>query len=431
MLTERDKTDAVEQDKRLRVLISAYSCGPGLPSEPGVGWNNVVQASRFHDVWVVTSEGNRPRIEAELAQNPMPNVTWIWVSLPKWIAWRLGGETGGRVHYYLYQIAAYQAAKQYEIDHQITFDIVHHVSYVSYWTPIFLSRLSGKFVWGPVGGAESAPGSFYQTLNFKGMIYERVRDAVRWAAHHLDPFVRETAQNAAIAFATTRETEEKMRELKAQRIEILPETGLPAEDIDTLIHLPPRTEQKPFRFISIGRFLGWKGYHLGLQAFARFHEKNPDSEYWLLGRGPQMGALQDLAQSLGLASAVTFTGFVTRDEVIQRLSNSNVLIHPSLHDSGGWTCLEGMAAGKPVLCLDLGGPATQVNEETGLIVPAETPEQSIDALAEAMAQLAHNPERCAAMGRAGRQRIQDHFDWNKRGEYLAQVYAQLVKQVAT
>src|SRR2546430_4418443 len=40
--------------------------------------------------------------------------------------------------------------------------------------------------------------------------------------------------------------------------------------------------------------------------------------------------------------------------------------HPSLHDSGGWVCLEAMAAGRPVICLDLGGPGYQVTEESGI-----------------------------------------------------------------
>ena len=50
-----------------------------------------------------------------------------------------------------------------------------------------------------------------------------------------------------------------------------------------------------------------------------------------------------------------------------------MLIHPSLHDSGGWVCLEAMAAGRPVICLDLGGPGLQVTEKTGIKVKASTP----------------------------------------------------------
>ena len=63
--------------------------------------------------------------------------------------------------------------------------------------------------------------------------------------------------------------------------------------------------------------------------------------------------------------------------------------------SGGWTCLEAMAAGRPVVCLDLGGPATQVTEETGIKVPAPVPNQAVSGLAEAMTRLARDSEQSA------------------------------------
>ena len=70
-----------------------------------------------------------------------------------------------------------------------------------------------------------------------------------------------------------------------------------------------------------------------------------------------------------------------------------MLVHPSLHDSGGWVCLEAMAAGKPVICLDLGGPGEQVTRETGFKIPALDPDQAVKDMARAMAVLARI-QRC-------------------------------------
>ena len=67
-----------------RVLLSAYSCGPGLGSEPGVGWNWVRESARDDDVWVITSAEHRAEIARTVAERPMPNVHWVFHDVPIW-----------------------------------------------------------------------------------------------------------------------------------------------------------------------------------------------------------------------------------------------------------------------------------------------------------------------------------------------------------
>ena len=55
-----------------------------------------------------------------------------------------------------------------------------------------------------------------------------------------------------------------------------------------------------------------------------------------------------------------------RHEVLQKLIKCDILLQPSFHDSGTYVCAEAMASGRPVICLNLGGQAIQINEETGL-----------------------------------------------------------------
>ena len=68
----------------MKVLLSAYSCDPGKGSEPGVGWNSVLQAARFHDVWVLTHNEGREGIAAAVAKEPLPNVHFFFLDLPSW-----------------------------------------------------------------------------------------------------------------------------------------------------------------------------------------------------------------------------------------------------------------------------------------------------------------------------------------------------------
>jgi hypothetical protein len=143
--------------------------------------------------------------------------------------------------------------------------------------------------------------------------------------------------------------------------------------------------------------------------------------------GPYRAHLECLARSLGIEDKVHFWGFLPRREALAKLGLCDMLVHPSLHDSGGWVCLEAMAAGKPVICLDLGGPGAQVTSDTGFKVPARDPDGAVKDMAEGMAVLAKDPGLRARMGQAGKDRVASNYAWERKGEFLAALYEELAR----
>jgi glycosyltransferase involved in cell wall biosynthesis len=408
----------------MKVLLSAYSCEPGKGSERGVGWNVAREVAKHHEVWVLTRpDESQEAIEAELALDPIPNLHFVYFTLPFWEDSLRWGQSGAmQLHYYLWQIQAYLVGKK--LHQEIGFDAIHHVTFVRYSSPSFLSFLPVPFVWGPVGGGESAPLPFWVDFNLKNKLYEVARLVWR-SMGEFDLFTRITAQRSAIAYATTEDTAKRVRQMGAPYVQISSETAMSGQDIEQLAQFPS-PDDSPVRFISIARLLHWKGFHLGLRAFAK--ASLPDAEYWILGDGPEMQRLRALAVDLGIAHQVKFWGLLPRDQVLQKLSQSSILVHPSLHDSGGWVCLEAMAASRPVICLDLGGPAAQVTPETGFKVPAHNPEQSVSGLSEAMVTLASDQNLRLQMGRSGQQRVRECYSWEVKGNQLAQIYEEIVAQ---
>jgi len=408
----------------MKVLLSAYACEPESGSEPGVGWNWARGMARVHQLWVITCTGNRQRIEAQLAKEPLPSVSWVYFDLPKWLRFWSGGWLGAQVYHYLWQAGAFFVCLK--LNRQIHFDLVHHVTYVCYWRASYLPLISAPFVWGPVGGGESAPIGFRSAVSLKGRIYEALRDCARWVGEH-DPFVRFTARNAAFALATTDETAKRMRALGCTTVSVLSQVALAAEEIQHLATIQPR-HSTPFRVLSVGRLLHWKGFDLGLKAFAQLHRQFPSSEYWLVGEGPERRRLDRLARTLQLGSKVTFWGHLPRTAVLKMLGQCDVLLHPSLHDSGGYVCAEAMAAGRPVVCLELGGPALQVTHETGIKVPAISPDQAIRDLASAMHALAADPELRRRLGDAARQRVAKNFNSEGTIDFMMRIYDIVTKR---
>lgn len=410
------------KEARLRVLVSAYACEPGRGSEPGVGWNWVRQIARFNEVWLVTRANNRRPIEEALSRNPLPNVHFIYFDLPAWGRfWKRGGY-GVRPYYYLWQLGVYFQVKR--LHRQVGFDLVHHVTFVNYWMPSFLAMLPVKFVLGPVGGGESAPRAFWWSFSVRGKIYEVLRDLGRGVGQ-LDPFVRLAARRAIMALATTDQTAEKLRCLGCRSVSVLSQVAVTADESVEF----PDSHNYPadrFRVISVGRFIHWKGFELGVRAFARIRTQFPTSEYWLIGDGPEKKRLEGLCRKLDLCGSVRFLGSMPRSEVLKQMATCDVLLNPSLHDSGSCVCAEAMGLGLPVICLDTGGPALQVTEETGIKVLATSPQQVIADLATALLHLAGDPVARERLGKSARRRVRESLMWDKKGDFIYATYTQLI-----
>ncbi len=406
----------------MRVLLSAYACEPNKGSEPAVGWKWVEQMSRFHELWVITRVNNRDSIEHFLAKSPLPNVHFIYYDLPRWARFWKKKQRGIHLYYFLWQMGVYFAARK--LHRQVNFDLTHHVTFGQYWTPSFLPLLPIPFVWGPVGGGESAPPGFWWEFSGYGKLWETSRDIAR-ALASFNPVLRIGARRSGIAIATTEQTAARLRKLGAKNVTVHPQFGMNKDDMENFAKLAAK-ESGPFRLVSVGRLIHWKGFHLALRAFAKYQETHPNSEYWITSPGPEAPKLKALARKLGVEGQVVFWGgFPTLGEVYEKLEQCDVLVHPALHEAFGNVCLEAMAAGRPVICLDLGGPALQVTETTGIKVPATTPSRTVDNLAAAFSKLADNPALRTRLGEAARTRAAVDFSWDKKGAWMNRVYSQV------
>ncbi|EDX85407.1 glycosyl transferase, group 1 family protein [Synechococcus sp. PCC 7335] len=414
----------VESYPSLKVLISVYACAPNVGSEPGVGWNIVCALAKHHELYVFTRASNAPAIEAELSKQPIDNLNFIYFDPPTWAAWLPPANVA---HYYFWQIEAYAVAK--ELLRTQPIHLVHHITYVRYSTPSFLSLLPLPFIFGPVGGGEQAPSTFWQSFSLRGKVYNVLRN-LSHKVGELDPFTRATARRSFLVRATTVDTAARLKKLGAANVQVASALGLSQEEIDQLAQQPD-PPPAPIRFISIARLLHWKGIYLGLQAFAdvvQHSDSLNECEYWILGEGPERDRLGTLADELDIAKQVKFLGVLPRDQTLQKIAECHVLLHPSLHDSGGFVCLEAMAAGRPVICLDLGGPAVQVTPAAGVLVPAEDPKQAVRSLSQAMVKLATDHPLRAQMGAAGRQHVLENYVWEAKAQQLAQLYRDCVEQ---
>jgi glycosyltransferase involved in cell wall biosynthesis len=133
-------------------------------------------------------------------------------------------------------------------------------------------------------------------------------------------------------------------------------------------------------------------------------------------------------RALGLEGAVHFTGRVAAESIAEAYAQATLAVVPSLYEGFGFPAGEAMACQVPVVSSRGGALPEVVGEDgsCGILVPPKDAE----ALAAAIDQLLDQPERRDAMGRAGRERVLQHFTWRRAAERTVEVYHEVINERA-
>lgn len=184
---------------------------------------------------------------------------------------------------------------------------------------------------------------------------------------------------------------------------------------------PP--QGRSLRLLSIGRLVPFKGLQVLIEALQQPSMQMLDWQLNVVGDGPLHAALIKQAEKTGLAGRIIFHGACAREKVLSLIDASDLYLAPAVVDADGNTetqgvaLLEAMASGLPVIASAVGG----IPETVGTAAAALIPPGDIKALAAAVQNLLLRPASWAALGRAGRERVEQHYDrqtWINRLEAL-------------
>jgi glycosyltransferase involved in cell wall biosynthesis len=155
-----------------------------------------------------------------------------------------------------------------------------------------------------------------------------------------------------------------------------------------------------------GRIMDLKGQRELIQALPLLKEKGLRPKVLLAGTAKEdyREAIEATVRNQGLTDQVHFLGF--QPDIARVLAAIDIFVLLSLNESFSIAMAEAMAMEKPCIYTPVGGVRELAGEEQiGLAVDRSNPGQ----IAEAILQLAGNPEKRAAMGKRGRARILDRF----------------------
>jgi glycosyltransferase involved in cell wall biosynthesis len=200
--------------------------------------------------------------------------------------------------------------------------------------------------------------------------------------------------------------------------------------VDTRVFTPhgpvaPRSGHP--RLLVLGRLVERKGQEDAVRALAEV----PDAELVVvggppadrLGEDPYVRHLRAVAERMGVADRVCFTGAVARADVPSWIRSADVVLAVPWYEPFGITPLEAMACGRPVVATAVGGLVDTVAEGvTGDLVPARDPHR----LGEVVAALLADEPRRAAYGAAGVARARARYRWSRVVADTEAVYRQVL-----
>jgi len=148
----------------------------------------------------------------------------------------------------------------------------------------------------------------------------------------------------------------------------------------------------------------------------------------LLGDGDALPKLKLMAEDMGLAKYLMFSGWVDHARVASNLSAVDICVSPEPSNpyndrSTLIKVMEYMALGKPTVAFDL--PETRFTAGEAAIYA--TPNKEFD-FAQKIATLMDDPKKREEMGRIGRERIEKELAWPYQMKRLLAVYSKLAQK---
>lgn len=392
--------------KRQRVLMLVENAG--YPDDTRIAMESRCLRDAGHQVVVIAPTGNSKRLH-EIVDGV------IVYRYPQF--WELRG-FAGYVLEYAYSLALAFAISLY-VAVRHGFDVVHSRIPPDVYVLIggFYKLFGKRFV---ADLQDSSPDLY--AAQHDGTANKRVIAALRWWERR--------ACRSADCLITINETYRRMLSVRA---------GIPIERCHVVRNAPDAGFLKPVEPLESLRrdgrlIIGYMGI-IGVQdrvdvlLETLFCLKNEIgcSKFLavIVGSGPALDEVKNLATSLELDNHVQFVGFQVGDDLLRHVASFDICVTPDPSNPYNDGCsflkmMEYMAMGKPVVAFDL-----QENRVTAGDAALFATGNSVRELAQLIERLIADPAERVRLGELGRQRVLDHWVWEKQQAALIDAYETL------
>lgn len=183
----------------------------------------------------------------------------------------------------------------------------------------------------------------------------------------------------------------------------------------------PASESGMYKFTTVARLHWKKGLVHTLIALAEIKDRNIPFEYEIIGTGNEKERILYAAQELGLTDNITLPGKLSKEEIRERLSQTDIYIQYSIQEGFCNSLLEAQCMGNLCIASDAEGLSENIlDKQTGWIVPKLKPALLADKLIEVI----HMPkEQLNAIRKKSSERVREQFDLQNQKSQFVEFYS--------
>ena len=346
----------------MKILISAYSCEPNSGSEHEIGWSwiKALSKNKNNKITIITRESNKKKIYLENTLCKKKNVNFWFYDLPDFFLKILKkkNKKNNYIYFYLWQLLVYFRFKS-KIN-KIKYDFIHHVTFSSLRIPSFLFLCKSNFFFGPVCGGEIIKNCLIKDFSLKAKIIEYLRLISNFYIKY-SPLMNLLFLKSKKIILTHEVNLSLVPKIFHKKVVIVPSI------FNDEIFFKNKIK-KNYNIYFAGRLLEWKGAHYLIKIFKKLYKANNKINLEIFGDGPLKAKIIDDVKNEVFKNNIKLYGLLPQSKFLKKIKKSDLLIFPTLRDSGGYVILDALNNNINVLTTNAPGPMSIIKKnELGYI----------------------------------------------------------------
>ena len=412
----------------LNVLINAYAVSPNWGSEPGMGWNWVVNLAKYCNLYIITEGEWKDDIEAVVKTLPQKDhLHFYYNPLPDRIRKMCWNQGDWRFYWYYrkWQKRTFEIAQSIIGEHHI--DVIHQLNMIGFREPGFLWKIKDiPFVWGPVGGMDLMPVTYLKGAGFRQVLFGRLKNIVNiWQYKH-HPRVKHAIERSSVLIAAVKGVQDVLDRYYHKSVPLINETGATLSE-SNIYTSNIKEGRKEFHIIWVGIFDFRKRLDLALKTIALTDNKVIHFHICGTGSIQQEQYYKKLADTYGVSLQCHWHGKVSHDKILELMANSDLFFFTSIMEATSTVVLEAISVGLPILCFNTCGFGPIVQKMAGLVVELTTPEQSVNEFARHINYLIEHKEDLMAISHSEiENRIK--LSWSSKAKQMVEIYKNILQE---